>query len=388
MSARSYNYDWTKPEVRAALAAAGASTGDVAMLARRVAEIPSPTFHEAERAEFVRQQFAAQGYEPVGDEAGNVTVTRRGSSRGEALLLLAHTDTVFPPDVDVRVTEEAGRLRGPGIGDNSLAVAALLTLPRLLDGVGLRTEHDLILCANTGEEGLGDLRGAKRAVADHRDELGAVIALEGHNLGRLTHQAVGSRRYRVSVTGPGGHSWGAFGRPSAIHVLGRMIAEIAALSVPSEPKTTFNVGTIEGGVSVNTIAPSASFVLDLRSVDAGALEAVVAQVEEIARRHSTSEIQVTTEVIGDRPSGALPEDAPILTLARAALRELQVASTLDASSTDANVPIALGIPAVCIGLTTGGLVHRPDEFIDIAPIGRGMQQLVLLVAGIAGVDRR
>lgn len=387
MSAGPYNYDWTTPEVRAAVEAASASTTEVAQLARQVAEIPAPTFDEAERAEFVRSTFAARGYEAVGDEAGNVTVTRQGNARGNALLLAAHTDTVFPRGIDLRVTEETGRLRGPGIGDNSLAVAALLTLPRLLDAAGLRTQHDLILCANTGEEGLGDLRGMKRAVADHRAELGAVIAIEGHNLGRLTRQAVGSRRFRVAVQGPGGHSWGAFGKPSAIHALGQMIAEIAALPVPKEPKTTFNVGLVEGGVSVNTIAPSASFVLDLRSVDAMALDTIVAQVNEIVARHNTGGIQVTTEVLGDRPTGSQDADAPILQLAQAVLRELHMESVLDASSTDANVPIALGIPAVCIGLTTGGLVHREDEYIDITPIGRGMQQLVLLVAGLAGVQR-
>lgn len=387
MSAGPYNYDWTSPALRAALNAAEASVEEVAALARQVAEIPSPTFEEFERAQFVRGRFAKQGYDPADDAAGNVTVIRPGVNRSGALLLAAHTDTVFSRETNHTVTAEAGRLRGPGIGDNSLAVAALLTLPRLLDAAGLRTTRDVILCANTGEEGLGDLRGIKRAVADHRERLGAVIALEGHNLGRLTYQAVGSRRFRVTVTGPGGHSWGAFGKPSAIHVLGQMIAEIAALPVPSEPKTTFNVGTIEGGVSVNTIAPRASFVLDLRSIDADALEAVVARVQEIADRHHTGGIRVVLEVIGDRPTGTQSASAPILQLARAVLREIQVDAVLDASSTDANVPIALGIPAVCIGLTTGGLVHREDEYIDIAPIGLGMQQLVLLVAGIAGVAK-
>jgi acetylornithine deacetylase/succinyl-diaminopimelate desuccinylase-like protein len=243
-----------------------------------------------------------------------------------------------------------------------------------------------MLCANTGEEGLGDLRGIKQAVADRRDALGAVIALEGHNLGRVTHQAVGSRRFRVTVEGPGGHSWGAFGNPSAIHVLGEIIAAIARLDVPREPKTTFNVGLIEGGVSVNTIAPRASLVLDLRSLDRGALEAVVGQVDGIVRGAATPEIRVRSEVIGDRPAGAIPVDAPIVQTTLTALRRLGVEPVLDASSTDANVPIALGIPAVCIGLTLGGHAHRTDEFIEVAPIGRGMQQLVLLVAALAGAE--
>ncbi len=384
-----HSYGWDHPAVRAARELAEGSVGAVADLARRVCEIPAPTFAEAERAAFVAEGFRALGLDPEGDEAGNVTARRAGARGGGAILLAAHTDTVFPAGTDVTVRERGGRLYGPGIGDNSLAVAALLTLPRLLDAAGLRTRADLLLCANTGEEGLGDLRGIKRAVADHRDELerGAVIAVEGHNIGRVTHQAVGSRRLRITVEGPGGHSWGAFGNPSAIHILGEMIAAIARLEVPGEPKTTYNVGLIEGGVSVNTIAPRASLVLDLRSTDPRALETLVRQVDGIVRAAGAGrpEIRVRSETIGDRPAGALPTSAPLLQTTLAALRELGVEPTLDASSTDANVPLALGIPAVCIGLTRGGNAHRTDEFIEIAPIGRGMQQLVLLVAALAGV---
>ncbi|HEY8597642.1 MAG TPA: peptidase dimerization domain-containing protein, partial [Thermomicrobiales bacterium] len=220
---------------------------------------------------------------------------------------------------------------------------------------------------------------------DHRDELGAVIALEGLNLGRVTHQAVGSRRLRITVEGPGGHSWGAFGNPSAIHVLGQIISAIDALEVPRDPKTTYNVGMIEGGVSVNTIAPRASLVLDLRSIDPAALEQVVGQVDAIVRGAASGEITTKSEIIGDRPAGRLAPDAPLMQATIAALRKLGLEPTLDASSTDANVPLALGIPAICIGLTRGGHAHRLDEWIDTAPIGRGMQQLVLLVAATAGL---
>ncbi|HEX5502582.1 MAG TPA: M20/M25/M40 family metallo-hydrolase [Thermomicrobiales bacterium] len=380
------DYGWDRPAVRAALDAAAGCAAEVAALARRIAEVPAPTFHEAERAAFVRDRLADLGLAPEVDAAGNAVARRAGRERAGALLLAAHTDTVFPLGTDLTVYERDGRLYGPGIGDNSLAVAALLTLPRLLDDAGLRTRADLILCANTGEEGLGDLRGIKQAIADRRDGLGAVVALEGHNLGRVTHQAVGSRRFRVTVEGPGGHSWGAFGNPSAIHVLGAIIAAIARLDVPREPKTTFNVGLIEGGVSVNTIAPRASLVLDLRSLDRGALEALVGRVDAIVRGAATPEIRVHSEVIGDRPAGTLPVEAPIVQTTLAALRRLGVEPVLDASSTDANVPIALGIPAVCIGLTLGGHAHRTDEYIETAPIGRGMQQLVLLVAALAGAE--
>lgn len=378
-------YGWGNPAVRAALTAAEASARDVAALARQICEIPAPTFAEAERAAFVAEHFRAGGLQPVGDSAGNVTARRNGAARGGALLFAAHTDTVFPAGTDVRVRETSGRLHGPGIGDNSLAVAALLTLPRLLDRAGLRTRADLLLCANTGEEGLGDLRGIKQVVADHRPEIGAVVALEGLNLGRVTHQAVGSRRLRITVEGPGGHSWGAFGNPSAIHVLGEIIAAIARLPVPRDPKTTYNVGMVEGGVSVNTIAPRASLILDLRSTDRAALETLVGQVEAIVREAAGGEIGVRSEVIGDRPAGRLAQDAPLMRATIATLRELGLEPTLDASSTDANVPLALGIPAVCIGLTRGAHAHRLDEYIETAPIGRGMQQLVLLIAAVAGI---
>lgn len=379
------SYGWERAAVRAALAAAEGSAREVAALARQICEIPAPTFQEAERAAFVAEQFRAGGLEPVGDVAGNVTARRNGGSRGNALLLAAHTDTVFPADTDVRVRETNGRLHGPGIGDNSLAVAALLILPRLLDRAGLRTRTDLLLCANTGEEGLGDLRGIKQIVTDYRSELGAVVALEGLNLGRVTHQAVGSRRLRITVEGPGGHSWGAFGNPSAIHVLGEIITAIARLPVPREPKTTYNVGLIEGGVSVNTIAPRASLVLDLRSTDRVALDTLVAQVEAIIRDAAGGEISIRSDVIGDRPAGRLAQETPLMRATVATLRELGIEPTLDASSTDANVPLALGIPAVCIGLTRGAHAHRLDEYIETAPIGRGMQQLVLLVAAMAGL---
>ena len=378
-------YGWEHPTVRAALTAAETSTRDVAALARQICEIPAPTFQEEQRAAFVAEQFRAGGLTTTGDLAGNVTAVRAGQERGGAVLLAAHTDTVFSLDTDVRVREEKGRLHGPGIGDNSLAVAALLTLPQILNRAGLHTQRDLILCANTGEEGLGDLRGIKQAVADHRDALGTVIALEGLNLGRITHQAVGSRRLRITVEGPGGHSWGAFGNPSAIHVLGQIISAIDALEVPRDPKTTYNVGMIEGGVSVNTIAPRASLILDLRSIDPAALEKIVGQVDAIVRDAAGGEIKVKSEIIGDRPAGRLSPDAPLMQATIAALRKLGLEPTLDASSTDANVPLALGIPAICIGLTRGGHAHRLDEWIETAPIGRGMQQLVLLIAATAGL---
>lgn len=349
-------------------------------LARRVAEIPAPTFDEAQRAAFVRERFAAQGLQPWVDDTGNVYARRAGSGRG-AILIAAHTDTVFPLGTALSIRREGERLIGPGIGDNSLAVAALLMLPQILDDAGVRTGADLLLCADVGEEGLGDLRGIRRAVADHHDELIAVLALEGHGLGRVINTAVGSRRLRISVEGPGGHSWSAFGNPSAIHVLGRIIAAVADIPVPAAPKTTFNVGLIEGGVSINTIAPAASLAIDLRSVDPVTLDDLVKRVQAIVDRIGKSDagITVQSEIIGDRPAGSIDPNSEIVQTAVGVLRDLGIDVRLVAGSTDANIPISEGIPAVCIGLTTGGRTHRVDEYIDLTPVRDGLRQLALVV---------
>jgi acetylornithine deacetylase/succinyl-diaminopimelate desuccinylase-like protein len=262
---------------------------------------------------------------------------------------------VFPASADLSIRHEDDRLVGPGIGDNSLSVAALLTLPRILDQARIQTGSDLLLCANTGEEGLGNLRGMRHAVATYRDDLTAVIVLEGHHLGRVYNHAVGSRRLRVTVTAPGGHSWGAFGNASAIHVLGEMIAAIAKLPVPVEPKTTFNVGMIDGGVSINTIAPRATLTLDLRSVDPASLTHLISRVEAIMEEANdvARGISVRSEIVGDRPGGVISADTPIIRTTLDTLQELGLDPQLSAGSTDANIPIAEGIPAICIGLTTG-----------------------------------
>lgn len=370
----------TEPPYRDLAARAAPRVLDLAVT---VCRIPAPTFEEARRAAFVRERFEALGLAPWTDDAGNVFARRAGRGRG-VVLVSAHTDTVFPAGTDLTVRREPGRLVGPGIGDNSLAVAALLELPSLLDEAGIVTGPDLLLCANTCEEGLGNLAGMRRAVADHRDELCAAIPLEGLGLGRVVHRAVGSRRLRVTVEGPGGHSWGAFGAPSAIHVLGEIITAIARLSVPTEPRTTFNVGQIEGGVSINTIAPTASLTLDLRSVDPAALDALVGQVDAIVSGANDGDrgITVASEVIGDRPAGDQPEDLPLVRLACAVLREVGVEPRLEAGSTDANAPIAQEIPAVCVGLTTGGNSHRVDEYLDTETLPAGLQALLLLLARI------
>jgi acetylornithine deacetylase/succinyl-diaminopimelate desuccinylase-like protein len=359
---------------------AAAALPTICDLTEAICLIPAPSYHEERRAKFVAEQFEARGLRPEIDEIGNVVARRKGQGMAKSLLLAAHTDTVFPMETPITVRRENGTMIGPAIGDNSLAVASLIELATILDEADIDPPGDLLLVANVGEEGLGNLRGI-RAVCDHfGEELGGVIAIEGHNVGRVTHGAVGSKRIRVTVEGPGGHSWGAFGQPSAIHELGLIVGDIARLSVPSEPKTTFNVGIIEGGVSVNTIAPRATAVIDMRSVDPEALAHLAAEVGGIINRRRTDQISTSVEVLGERPAGWTDASAPIVQAAAAILRQLGIEPVLNASSTDANIPISRGIPAICVGLTHGSGAHRVDEMIETAPIAQGVAQLGLLVA--------
>jgi len=350
-----------------------------AELAEAICRIPAPTFAEEERGRFVAAEFAQRGLAVEIDELGNVIARRPGTSTAPMLLLAAHLDTVFADVTTITVMRDGMVLRGPGIGDNSLGVAALLVLAELLDELSIATPGELVLAANVGEEGLGNLRGIRALVDRFADQLGGVIAVEGHNFGRVTHIAVGSRRYRVIVRTPGGHSWGAFGAPNAIHVLAQIIADLTAITVPQQPKTTYNVGLIEGGVSVNTIAPHASAVVDLRSVDPHELTKLATQFEDLALRQATDRVQVKLEVLGERPAGQTPPETPLVQTALAVLRALGREPVLDASSTDANIPIARGIPAICIGITTGQGSHTLAEQINLELVPLGIQQLVELV---------
>ena len=356
---------------------AAAFVEPIVELTTRIAQIPAPTNDEAERAAFVADILRSLGYVDVREDAlHDVTGRIPGEDGGACLLLAAHLDTVFPRGTDLTVRRDGDILAGPGVGDNSVSVAAVALLGPALDRLGVRPAVDLVVTGNVGEEGLGDLRGM-RAVVDALPNLGGAIAVEGHSLGRITHRAVGSRRLRVTVTGPGGHSWGAAGVPSAVHELARIIARLVAIPLPSDPKTTFNVGLVQGGISVNTIAPEATALLDMRSTSREALAELVRQVEGVLATPMPDGIAVTVEVVGDRPAGELPADRGLVPIAADVLRSLGFEVALDASSTDANIPISRGIPSICIGLTTGGNVHRTDEYIAIPPLAQGFAQLVM-----------
>jgi tripeptide aminopeptidase len=351
-------------------------------LACLIAAIPAPTNQEAERSRFVAQRMTELGAELVQiDDIGDVVGRIRGVRSQPALLLAAHIDTVFPRSTSLAQTRSNGRIAGPGIGDNSLGVASVLMMPRMLEALGMQPAVDILLTGNVGEEGLGNLRGI-RAVMDAHPEIGAVIAVEGHNLGRVTHVAVGSRRLRVRVTGPGGHSWGDFGNANAIHIAAEIVAELARLPLPHTPKTTLSVGTFHGGISVNTIAPDAEFVVDLRSVEEDALRRLAERVDLVLRAPRRG-VTVDVEVMGVRPAGVVSPTSRIVRLAIETLEALNIPPTGDASSTDANIPISRGIPAVCIGLTTGGNVHREDEYIETAPLAAGLTQLLSLSLAVA-----
>jgi acetylornithine deacetylase/succinyl-diaminopimelate desuccinylase-like protein len=289
-------------------------------------------------------------------------------------------DTVFPAGTDLAVRREGARVYGPGLGDNSLGVAALLHLARVMRKHDLPNQGDIWFVANVGEEGLGDLRGMRAAVDRLGKRIAAAIALEGTGVDRLVHAGLGVRRYRISAAAAGGHSWQHFGAPSAIHALVRLAAELTRLEAPREPRSTFNIGAIEGGTSVNTIAERASLLLDLRSVDPAALQSLVDQVERLVAGARAAEPEVTfaIETVGDRPAGHIPREHPLAQAAAAAYAEAGISVSYEAASTDANIPLSRGIPAVCIGVGDGENAHRLDEYIEPARIPAGMRALLWL----------
>lgn len=368
------------PAVRRALAGL-ADYRPVLDMAIAIQQVPAPTFDEARRAAFVQQQMRDFGlYDVDCDAIGNVYGHRPGRRSGPGLLVSAHLDTVFPKETDLSIRYADERIYGPGLGDNSTGVAGLLHLARAMQEFDLPNQGDVWFVANVGEEGLGDLRGIRAAVERLRSRIGTVIVLEGCDFGTLHHQAIGVRRYKIEAISPGGHSWGNFGVPSAIHALVRLANRITELEVPRSPRTTFNIGMISGGTSVNTIAQQASMLLDMRSVNATSLADLVAQVDRLIRVAATehSDIEIRVQLVGDRPSGSIPRDHPLVQAAVAAYHSVGAAVSYQQSSTDANIPLSQGIPAVCIGLTDGGNAHRSDEYIVPANLGRGMQSLLLL----------
>ena len=370
-------------------------------------QIPAPSYQEEKKAEYVRKKMLEAGLEDVHiDEVGNDLGTRKGISDGPRILLAGHTDTVFPMDTDLTLKQEGKRYSCPGIGDDTRAVAELLSIARALAASGIRGEGDIVFCANVCEEGLGDLRGSKYLFSRENSQTklyDGFVSIDDKHTAGIIYQAVGSERYQVNFHGTGGHSYTGFGTPSPIHAMGRAIAKISDFQVPSDPKTTFNVGIVNGGSSVNVIAEEASMLVDMRSLDANALtelsakfhEAVEEAVEEENARwglgtgNSTSDgITVNFEQKGKRPAGTQEKQCQIVQAANAANQALGMETLyIGAASTDANIPISLGIPAITVGWGgKGGGEHTIHEWYEHIESWKGPQRDLLLLLALSGFE--
>jgi tripeptide aminopeptidase len=350
-------------------------------LAVQIQQIPAPTFEEKERGEFVCALFAQEDLAEVSmDRAGNVYGCWTAEAvSAKPLIVSAHLDTVFPASTDLTVNRSSGQIHGPGLGDNSLGVAALFGLLWMLRDRRIEPAGDIWFVANTCEEGLGNLRGMKAIVDRFGPEIQAYLVLEGLALGHVYHRAVGVKRYRIIARTPGGHSWSDYGHPSAIHELARLVVQLTSLELPSHPRTTMNVGKISGGTSVNVIAPEASLDLDLRSEGQDALAGLVSAVEKLIQNANGPDVRVEAQVIGQRPAGQVSPQHPLVRLGENCLRDLGINPILTSGSTDANIPLSKGYPAVVLGISTGGGAHTVHEFIHTEPVTSGMEQLVRFV---------
>jgi len=373
-------------------------------LAIQIQQIPAPTFDESKRAQFVRKLFEEEGMQDVSiDEVGNVYGRLKLVSGKEMvmnpLVISAHLDTVFPLEIDLSIKREDNKVFGIGIGDNSLGVAALFGLiwmlqrprfnpvPQSADPLTTRG-RDIWFIANTCEEGLGDLRGMKAIVDRFGKDVLAYLVLEGMALGHIYHKAVGVKRYRITARTQGGHSWSDYGRPSAVLELSRLIGQLDALKLPSKPRTTMNVGKVHGGTSINVIPAEAWLELDLRSEGPEELVELVDTVEKLIETMNRQGVSVETEVIGERPAGEIPADHLLVKLAQTCLNRQGLDAVLTSGSTDANIPLSRGYPALVLGVTTGGGAHTKDEYIETAPIEKGMVQLVDFVRRVWELNLR
>ena len=395
-------------------------------------QIPAPSYEEEEKAEYVRKKMVDAGLSDVHiDEVGNVLGTWKGTGNGPRIMIAGHTDTVFPRETDLTLKKEGERYSCPGIGDDTRAVAELLSLARAMNATGIHGEGDIIFCANVCEEGLGDLRGIKHAFKDMskttvsqkteatenvqasgktddmksftfanelENHYDGFVSIDDKNTSGIIYQAVGSERYLVTFHGTGGHSFTGFGIPNPIHAMGRAIAKISDFQTPKNPKTTFSVGVINGGTSVNVIAAECSMLVDMRSVDAGELEKLSVKFhqaienavqEENARwEDKDNRITVTFEQKGKRPAGTQDKSCQIVQAANAANQALGMETLyIGAASTDANIPISLGIPAITVGWGgKGGGEHTIHEWYEHTESWKGPQRDLLLLLALSGYE--
>jgi acetylornithine deacetylase/succinyl-diaminopimelate desuccinylase-like protein len=386
------------PKVKAALATIKADNAWTLDQQASICEIPAPPFKEAVRAAEYRKRLESHGLKNVRiDSEGNVIAERPGTGKGPTVVFSAHLDTVFPEETDVTVKREGTTMTGPGIGDDCRGLAVLLSVARAMNSAGIQTDGTILFVGTVGEEGPGNLRGVRHLFASElKDKVDYFISVDGTGMG-ITNAAVGSHRYRVTYTGPGGHSYGSFGMPNPVHALGRAIAKVSELQVPSDPRTTFSVGIVQGGTSVNSIAFEASMDMDMRSESETALKAVDAKFQQAIREaldeerarwpNSRVKLDMVVDTIGLRPAGSQPVSAPIVQVALQAAKALGVTSETGASSTDSNIPISLGVPAMTIdGGGRGRGAHGASESYDDGPTGwQGPQWAVLIVTALAGI---
>ena len=383
-----------QPAVKAALLAAKTGEPQTIETQIRLTEIPAPSFKEAARAEEVKRLFQQAGLRNVrGDRAGNVLGDRPGAALHPHVVIAAHLDTVFPEGTNVKVRREGSVLYAPGIGDDSRGLAVLVAIARALNQANVQTPGSITFVADVGEEGLGNLRGIKTIFDDTlKGTVDRFVTIDGTGMG-VAHTFVGSRRYRVTVKGPGGHSFADFGTPNPIGALGRAIAKISEFQVPPDSQTSFNVGRIGGGTSVNSIPADAWMEVDLRSTDHAALAGLDAQLRraldaalaaEHAQWHQTGVLTMTRELVGDRPTGATPVSADLVQAALAATRAVGAVPTTTVSSSDANYPATLRIPSVQIGGGGEGAdAHAPSESFDTTDSSRGTERALLLAITLA-----
>jgi len=350
-----------------------------------IQQIPAPTFAEQHRADFVAALMRELGLQNVMiDSLTNVYGRYPGASADRpAVMLAAHTDTIFSAETDLTLRRDGDLIYAPGLGDNSVGVSGMLGLVWALNQAKITPARDLWIVATTREEGLGDLGGMRAAFERLKPQIDSVINLEGLAYGHVYHAGIAVRRLNITLTTEGGHSWLHFGKPSAAHKLVELGARIAAIQPPQHPRTTYNIGMIRGGEAINAIASHAELWLDMRSEDKDALARLERQVRAHIDAIKSSEVTITAEIVGDRPPGFIDPSHPLVQGAVAALNCQGVRASLENGSTDGNIPLSFGVPTVTIGITRGGNAHRLDEYIDTEPVAAGMRQLIVLALAAA-----
>ncbi len=389
-----------QPAVRAAMEWFGKNLTWINDEQARLTEIPAPSFQEEKRAAVVKELLAEEGLKVRSDKIGNVIGEMAGANEKEIVLVTAHLDTVFPAGTEIHVKREGERMSAPGISDNGTGLAALVALARAMRVAKLQPQRTILFAANVGEEGEGNLRGMRALIDAYRAKVKAVVVLDGSGTDHVTTKALASRRLEVTVTGPGGHSWSDFGMVNPINALARAAVRFINTKVPATPRTSFNLGQIEGGTSVNSIPHEAKLKVDMRSeaeeeiakLEAALRECVAAGVRdenENARDRSKGKLEWTVELIGSRPGGELAGDSALLTALRAADAAVGNESRIERSSTDANVPLSQGIDAIAIGAGgNGGGAHSLEEWYEPAGREMGLQRVLLTVVGVSGVEKR